>query len=54
MQHGISRGSGPVVRSEEARQRELQQIAQYTDLVELVKSKVRLYFGGKVSTDDIL
>ncbi|KAF3008679.1 Rab geranylgeranyltransferase [Curvularia kusanoi] len=38
--HGISRGSGPVVRSEEARQKELQQIETYKDLSDLVNSKV--------------
>ncbi|KAG9185891.1 geranylgeranyl transferase type-2 subunit alpha [Alternaria panax] len=38
--HGISRGSGPVVRSEEARQKELQQIADYKDLANLVNTKV--------------
>ncbi|KAF1917005.1 Mus7/MMS22 family-domain-containing protein [Ampelomyces quisqualis] len=38
--HGISRGSGPVVRSEEARQQELQQITQYKHLVELVNTKI--------------
>lgn len=40
MQHGISRGSGPVVRSEEARQKELQQIETYKELSELVNTKV--------------
>lgn len=40
MQHGISRGSGPVVRSEEARQKELQQIEAYKDLSDSVNSKV--------------
>ncbi|KAH8708646.1 hypothetical protein GQ44DRAFT_458202 [Phaeosphaeriaceae sp. PMI808] len=38
--HGISRGSGPVVRSEEARQKELQQIDEYKDLVNLVNTKI--------------
>ncbi|KAL1792561.1 hypothetical protein ACET3X_009068 [Alternaria dauci] len=38
--HGISRGSGPIVRSEEARQKELQQIADYKDLADLVNTKV--------------
>ncbi|KAH7398900.1 hypothetical protein DE146DRAFT_511394 [Phaeosphaeria sp. MPI-PUGE-AT-0046c] len=38
--HGISRGSGPVVRSEEARQKEIQQIDQYKDLVNLVNTKI--------------
>ncbi|KAJ4340784.1 Rab geranylgeranyltransferase [Ascochyta clinopodiicola] len=38
--HGISRGSGPIVRSEEARQRELQQIKAYKDLSDLVNTKV--------------
>ncbi|KAH7090569.1 hypothetical protein FB567DRAFT_520146 [Paraphoma chrysanthemicola] len=38
--HGISRGSGPVVRSQEERQKELQQISQYKDLVDLVNTKV--------------
>ncbi|KAH6618865.1 hypothetical protein C7974DRAFT_401035 [Boeremia exigua] len=38
--HGISRGSGPVVRSEEARQKELQQIEAYKDLSDLVNTKV--------------
>ncbi|KAB2103420.1 hypothetical protein AG0111_0g8101 [Alternaria gaisen] len=38
--HGISRGSGPIVRSEEARQKELQQIADYKDLADLVNAKV--------------
>ncbi|KAH4922510.1 hypothetical protein HBI23_095430 [Parastagonospora nodorum] len=38
--HGVARGSGPVVRSEEARQKELQQIAQYKDLVDLVNTKI--------------
>ncbi|KAF2829794.1 hypothetical protein CC86DRAFT_379307 [Ophiobolus disseminans] len=38
--HGISRGSGPVVRSEEARQKELQQINQYKDFVDLVNTKI--------------
>ncbi|KAI4933842.1 uncharacterized protein J4E92_003511 [Alternaria infectoria] len=38
--HGISRGSGPVVRSEEARQKELQQITDYRDLADLVNTKV--------------
>ncbi|KAH7392722.1 hypothetical protein BKA66DRAFT_20420 [Pyrenochaeta sp. MPI-SDFR-AT-0127] len=38
--HGISRGSGPVVRSEEARQKELQQINDYKDLADLVNTKV--------------
>ncbi|KAF2036354.1 protein prenylyltransferase, partial [Setomelanomma holmii] len=37
--HGISRGSGPVVRSEEVRQKELQQINQYKDLVDLITEK---------------
>jgi hypothetical protein len=40
VQHGISRGSGPVVRSEEARKKELQQIADYKSLAELVNTKV--------------
>ncbi|KAI4666760.1 uncharacterized protein J4E79_002800 [Alternaria viburni] len=38
--HGISRGSGPVVRSEEARQKELRQITNYKDLADLVNTKV--------------
>ncbi|KAF2847751.1 geranylgeranyl transferas-like protein type II alpha subunit [Plenodomus tracheiphilus IPT5] len=38
--HGISRGSGPVVRSEEARLRELDRIKDYTGLVELVNTKI--------------
>ncbi|KAF1944278.1 hypothetical protein EJ02DRAFT_510407 [Clathrospora elynae] len=38
--HGISRGSGPVVRSEEARQKELQQIADYKDVADLVNAKM--------------
>ncbi|KAI4949179.1 hypothetical protein J4E91_005643 [Alternaria rosae] len=38
--HGISRGSGPVVRSEEARQKELQQITDYKDLADLVNTKI--------------
>lgn len=40
MQHGISRRSGPVIRSEEARQKELQQIEAYKDLSNLVNTKV--------------
>ncbi|KAF2257962.1 protein prenylyltransferase [Lojkania enalia] len=38
--HGVLRGLGAGVRSEEARQKELQQIAAYNDLVELVNTKV--------------
>ncbi|KAF1929239.1 geranylgeranyl transferase type 2 subunit alpha [Didymella exigua CBS 183.55] len=38
--HGISRGSEPVVRTEEARQKELQQIEAYKDLSDLVNTKV--------------
>ncbi|KAF2105326.1 hypothetical protein BDV96DRAFT_655740 [Lophiotrema nucula] len=38
--HGISRTSGTLVRSEEQRQNELQQIATYKDLVDLVNTKV--------------
>ncbi|KAF2689429.1 hypothetical protein K458DRAFT_400189 [Lentithecium fluviatile CBS 122367] len=38
--HGISRGAGPIVRTEEARQKELQQIAAYKDLSELVNTKI--------------
>ncbi|KAK1913410.1 hypothetical protein P3342_005346 [Pyrenophora teres f. teres] len=38
--HGISRGAGPVVRSEEARQKELQQITEYRSLVDLVNVKI--------------
>ncbi|KAI8934679.1 hypothetical protein NX059_008370 [Plenodomus lindquistii] len=38
--HGISRGSGPVVRSEEARLKELERIEDYTSLVELVNTKI--------------
>ncbi|KAF1836002.1 geranylgeranyl transferase type 2 subunit alpha [Decorospora gaudefroyi] len=38
--HGISRGAGPVVRSEEARQKELQQITAYRDLADLVSTKM--------------
>ncbi|RMZ74251.1 geranylgeranyl transferase type-2 subunit beta [Pyrenophora seminiperda CCB06] len=37
--HGISRGAGPVVRSEEARQKELQQIAEYRSLVDVIAEK---------------
>lgn len=39
-QHGISRGSDPGVRSEEARQKELDRIKDYTGLVELVNAKI--------------
>ncbi|KAF1851923.1 protein prenylyltransferase [Cucurbitaria berberidis CBS 394.84] len=38
--HGISRGSGPLVRSEEARQKELQQIDEYKNLADLVNTKI--------------
>lgn len=38
--HGIARGSGPVVRTEEARQKEAQRIEEYTKLVELVNTKI--------------
>ncbi|KAJ4368871.1 Rab geranylgeranyltransferase [Neocucurbitaria cava] len=38
--HGISRGSGPLERSEEARHKELQQINEYRDLVDLVNTKI--------------
>ncbi|KAJ8109845.1 hypothetical protein OPT61_g7158 [Boeremia exigua] len=48
--HGISRGSGPVVRSEEARQKELQQIETYKDLSDLVNTKV----AEKQHTPEIL
>ncbi|EDU48499.1 BET4 Protein prenyltransferase alpha subunit [Pyrenophora tritici-repentis] len=37
--HGISRGAGPVVRSEEVRQKELQQITEYRSLVDLIAEK---------------
>ncbi|EMD96070.1 hypothetical protein COCC4DRAFT_46561 [Bipolaris maydis ATCC 48331] len=38
--HGIARGTGPVVRSEEARQKELEQIAQYKELADSVNTKI--------------
>ncbi|KAF2130734.1 protein prenylyltransferase [Dothidotthia symphoricarpi CBS 119687] len=38
--HGIARASGPIVRSEEAQQKELQQIATYKDLVDLVNARI--------------
>lgn len=41
-QHGIARvAGGSSARSEEARHKELQQIAAYRDLVDLVNTKVR-------------
>lgn len=38
--HGITRGPGTAARSEEARQKELQQITAYKDLMDLVNTKV--------------
>jgi len=40
VQHGITRGAGPIVRTEEARKKELQLIAGYRDLSDLVNTKV--------------
>ncbi|KAL5118999.1 Rab geranylgeranyltransferase [Pleosporales sp. CAS-2024a] len=37
--HGVARSSAPIVRSEEAREKELQQIAQYQGLVDLITEK---------------
>ncbi|KAF1999138.1 protein prenylyltransferase [Amniculicola lignicola CBS 123094] len=41
--HGVSRAAGTIVRSEESRKRELQQIAAYQELVDLVNTKERQY-----------
>ncbi|PVH96535.1 protein prenylyltransferase [Periconia macrospinosa] len=38
--HGVSRSSGTAVRTEEARQKELQQIAAYKDLTNVVNKKI--------------
>ncbi|KAH9875174.1 hypothetical protein J1614_004664 [Plenodomus biglobosus] len=38
--HGVSRGSGPVVRSEEARLKELERIKNYMGLAELVNAQI--------------
>ncbi|KAL6711328.1 Rab geranylgeranyltransferase [Coniothyrium glycines] len=38
--HGITRGAGPVVRSEEARQKVLRRIADYRELADLVNTKI--------------